>query len=93
MKLKYTEMDRDGKTYVFVSKGAVITQEEIEGFFDDSETKSLKIPDNLHRIFIQDLSKMSLKFCMQKYNASKEELRDEANRVAPWLSRRFLEDG
>jgi len=82
------EVNINGKTYVFVSRGIPISKEEISEFFNSNSNVEVKqfIPDNRDRkrIFLKDL-KNGAKWCASKYGVTQSDVIEEAKRLAPHL--------
>jgi len=84
------EIERDGKTYVFITRGrsSPFSDDEIEKYLSKENSDNCQfVPDTRERkiMFIKDLS-MGLEFCAQKYNVTIEDVVAEANRVAPHMN-------
>lgn len=82
------EIKKSNAIYVFVTRdeASPISDEEIEEFFSkEYDISSFGfIPDNRARrnLFIKDL-RMGLGFCSRKYGVSTEDVKSEAERLAP----------
>lgn len=83
------EIDKNGKKYVFVTRGRskAFSDEEIEEFFGASGDKTTHfIPDDRgrRRLFLKDLVNGAT-FCSRKYGVTTEEVIVEAKRLAPHM--------
>jgi len=92
MNYNIKKIDKGAVRFVFVTRGRAkpFSDSEIEDFFSDKAeiiSTPFRIPDNRARkiMFLKDL-KMGVAFCMNKYNATQEQIISEANRVAPYHS-------
>lgn len=96
---KTTKIDFDGQTYLFVTRGNEFSDDEIMKYFknkqheraptnhirgvmQEPERPKFSVPDTLKQIFQTDL-RFGLEFCAAKYGASKEDIIEEAKRLAP----------
>lgn len=84
------EINKDGRTYVFVSRGAPVSDIEIDEYFGYSEGLEERvgpfIPDDRNRVrlFLKDI-RNGLDFCSQKYGVTHDDVIAEAKRLAPHL--------
>jgi len=93
MNFNYEAVDKDNRTYVFVTRGRSkrIDKKEIQSFFEEykTETKEIQyvfnIPNDRARqvMFAKDIRIGGLKFCMHKYGVSRADIIREAKRLVP----------
>jgi hypothetical protein len=92
--------------FVTRGKAKPFTEDEVQEFLDETEgfdygiapvldekpqVKDFVVPDSLKTMFLKDLRQKSMKFCVGKYGATKEQICSEAQRLAPYMNHEMKE--
>lgn len=97
--MNYNSFDikTDDGTFIFVTRGNAkpFNMEEANEFLESrgislNKNKEFRISDNQRLIFVKDIHQMGLKFCINKYGASEEQIVSEAKRIAPHINIRSV---